>query len=123
MKTSDSGVGKKKFGHAIVAGIDRYPRKITKSMTSKKTIRRARIKPFIKAINYNHVMPTRYEVDWDVKKFIPETTTDGAVVPESRKKSKKELKDFLQKAYLNTENGKDEPAKIASAYFFTKLHF
>lgn len=123
MKTSDNATGNKKFAHAIVAGIDRYPRKITKSMTSKKTIRRARIKPFIKAINYNHVMPTRYEVDWDVKKFIPETGANGAVVPENIKKSKKDLKDFLQKAYLNTENGKDEPAKIASAYFFTKLHF
>merc|ERR1712173_456718 len=51
------------YGHALVAGIDRYPRKVTKSMGKKKIAGRNKMKPFIKVINYNHVMPTRYSVD------------------------------------------------------------
>ena len=45
-----------------VAGIDRYPRKITKAMDEKKVAKRSLMKPFIKAVNYTHMMPTRYQV-------------------------------------------------------------
>jgi large subunit ribosomal protein L27e len=45
-----------------VAGIDRYPRKITRGMTEKKVAKRSLMKPFIKAINFSHIMPTRYQV-------------------------------------------------------------
>ena len=45
-----------------VAGIDRYPRKITKSMDEKKIAKRSLMKPFIKYVNYTHLMPTRYQV-------------------------------------------------------------
>lgn len=117
MKTSE-GHGNRKYGHAVLAGIDRYPRKITKSMTSKKTSRRAKIKPFIKEVNFNHFMPTRYEVDWDVKKYLPTEKT-----PEAKKGCKKEFKEFLQKAYLSNKNGETDNAKTAAAYFFTKLRF
>ena len=43
-----------------VAGIDRYPRKITKSMKEAKMKKLSKIKPFIKPVNYTHMMPTRY---------------------------------------------------------------
>ena len=44
IKAFDSGLSGRKFGHCIVAGIDRYPRKITKRMSQKK-IQRSKIKP------------------------------------------------------------------------------
>merc|ERR1712046_251029 len=53
----------KPFSHALVAGIDRYPRKVTKKMSKKKVAKRSKIKPFLKVVNYNHMMPTRYSVD------------------------------------------------------------
>merc|ERR1719370_90512 len=56
-------VSDKPFSHALVAGIDRYPRKVTKKMSKKKIQKRSKVKPFLKVINYNHVMPTRYSVD------------------------------------------------------------
>lgn len=81
IKAHDEGTDGKKFGHAIgksvfglclwcfpgliwgsgslVAGIDRYPRKVTKSMGKAKLAKRSKVKPFIKAVNYSHVMPTR----------------------------------------------------------------
>ena len=45
-----------------VAGINRYPRKITKAMPAEKKSQRGRIKAFMRMINVNHLMPTRYEL-------------------------------------------------------------
>ena len=60
VKNYDDGTTDKPFGHALVAGISRYPLKVTKKMGKKKTAKRSRIKPFVKVYNYNHLMPTRY---------------------------------------------------------------
>ena len=51
------------YGHALVIGMERYPRPVTKNMSKTKLKRRSKIKPFIKVANYNHMMPTRYSVD------------------------------------------------------------
>merc|ERR1711976_951790 len=58
VKQQDDGTQDRGYGHALVAGIDRYPRKVSK------------IKPFVKVVNYNHLMPTRYSVDVAVNKSI-----------------------------------------------------
>jgi large subunit ribosomal protein L27e len=60
VRTFDDGTKNKKFGYAIVAGVDRSPLKVTNEMGKKKIAKRSRVKPFIKQINYNHLMPTRY---------------------------------------------------------------
>ena len=59
VKNYDDGTSDKPYGHALVAGISRYPLKVTKKMNKKKTAKRSRIKPFVKVYNYNHLMPTR----------------------------------------------------------------
>ena len=58
-KTFDEGTDGRKYGHAIVAGIARAPLKVKKSMSEKKVEKRSRVKPFLKLINFNHLMPTR----------------------------------------------------------------
>merc|ERR1739840_52813 len=63
VKPNDEGTSDKPFGHALIAGIDRYPRIVTKRMSKKKVKQRSKIKPFLKVVNYNHLMPTRYSVD------------------------------------------------------------
>merc|ERR1739848_508554 len=70
VKESNEGTQERMYGHALVAGIDRYPRKVTKSMGKKKIAKRNKMKPFVKVINYNHIMPTRYSVDIPVSKEI-----------------------------------------------------
>lgn len=55
----DEGSNERGYGHALVAGIARYPRKVTKRMGKKKQARRNKIKTFVKVVNYNHLMPTR----------------------------------------------------------------
>ena len=55
----DDGTSDKPYGHALVAGIERYPRRIIRKMGKKKQKERSKIKPFVRVYNYNHLMPTR----------------------------------------------------------------
>lgn len=48
IKQVDEGTNERRYPHAIVAGIERYPRKVTRRMGTKKLQRRSRVKPFIK---------------------------------------------------------------------------
>lgn len=59
----DDGTADRPYSHALVAGIDRYPRKVTTTMGKKKIAKRSKIKAFVKVFNYNHLMPTR-SVSW-----------------------------------------------------------
>lgn len=59
VKTHDDGSNDRPYGHALVAGMERYPLRVTKRMGKKRMAKRTRIKPFLKVFNYNHLMPTR----------------------------------------------------------------
>ena len=48
LKTSDEGTKARPYPHAIVAGVDSYPRKVTKRMGAKKLAKRSKVKPFLK---------------------------------------------------------------------------
>ena len=43
---------------------------VTKKMDKKKQDKHSRVKTFIKTVNYNHLMPTRYSVDIPIDKTI-----------------------------------------------------
>lgn len=75
----------------MVAGIERYPLKVTRSMSQKKIERRSKVKSFVKTVNYNHLMPTRYLVanDLDLKNIVSE---DKLTNKETRKTMKRELR-------------------------------
>ena len=59
VKNIDDGISDRPYSHALVAGIDHYPRKVTAAMGKKKIAKRSKIKSFVKVYNYNHLMPTR----------------------------------------------------------------
>ena len=48
VKPNDEGTSDKPFGHALIAGVDRYPRPVTKRMSKKKIKYRSSVKPFLK---------------------------------------------------------------------------
>lgn len=50
----DDGNRERAFPHVLVAGIERYPLKVTKSMGAKKLAKRSKVKPFIKVRNCNN---------------------------------------------------------------------
>jgi large subunit ribosomal protein L27e len=120
VKTYDDGHGDRKFGHAIVAGIDRYPRKLTKSMSDAKAKKRSKIKPFIKSVNYTHMMPTRYSVDMDIKKAVADSNLTNA---ESRLNARKAIKERFEDRYMNQSDFKSEKKASGAQYFFRKLRF
>ena len=95
MKQNDEGRKDKKFGHALVVGVERPPRRVIKSMSKKKIDRKSRLKPFVKFVNYNHILPTRFVIkdDLDFKNVV---TDEKMAAPESRKAMKAELKKQLQ---------------------------
>ncbi len=43
-----------------MCGIEQAPRKVTRGMNKVTIKRKTKVKPFIKAINYTHILPTRY---------------------------------------------------------------
>ncbi|KAL1137744.1 hypothetical protein AAG570_009440 [Ranatra chinensis] len=88
LKTYDEGTQEKPYGHALIAGIDRYPRKVHKRMSKKKIAKRSKIKPFLKVMNYNHLMPTRYTV--------ADITSDQKVIPKDIKDPMKKKKHRFQ---------------------------
>ncbi|XP_056632487.1 60S ribosomal protein L27 [Diorhabda carinulata] len=110
IKTYDDGTSDKQYGHALVAGIDRYPRKIHKRMGKGKMHKRSKIKPFIKVLNYNHLMPTRYSVDLasDLK-VGPKDLKD----PMKRKKVRFQTRVKFEERYKQGKN----------KWFFQKLRF
>jgi hypothetical protein len=48
IKQLDEGTKERPYPHAIVAGVERYPRKVTKRMGKKTVAKRNKVKPFVK---------------------------------------------------------------------------
>ncbi|KAL5496211.1 hypothetical protein EMCRGX_G012452, partial [Ephydatia muelleri] len=111
VKNYDDGSNDRPYGHALVAGVDRYPLKITKSMGKKKVTKRSKVKPFLRVINYNHLMPTRYSVDIELNKNV--VNKDSLRDPKSRRKAKFELKHKFEERHKTGKN----------RWFFQKLRF
>jgi large subunit ribosomal protein L27e len=98
IKNNDDGNKERKYGHALVVGIDRYPRPIRAGMTERQIAARSRIKPFIKYINYNHLMPTRYTFELEqLKKIVTATAMRD---PATRVATKKKVRKVLTERYV-----------------------
>ena len=61
VKVNEEGNGKYKFPHALVCGVARPPRKVTRRMNEKKVNKKTTMQVFTKVINLQHFMPTRFE--------------------------------------------------------------
>ena len=64
-------------------------------MSSKRIEKRCKLKPFVKVINYNHLLPTRYIVagELDLKSVVTEEKLGNK---EEKKKMKLEVKKIFQ---------------------------
>merc|ERR1712221_41475 len=102
VKNYDDGTQDRQYGHALVAGIDRYPLKVTKSMGKKRVSKRSKIKTFVKIVNYNHLMPTRYSVDVPLNKSV--VNKDVLKDSSKRRRAKTEVKAKLEERYKSGKN-------------------
>lgn len=62
VRAYDEGTKDRPFGHCLVVGVEKPPLRISKKMPEKRQQRKTRVKPFVKYVNYTHIMPTRYVV-------------------------------------------------------------
>jgi len=111
-----------------VAGIDRYPRKITKGMTEKKITKRSLMKPFIKHVNFTHIMPTRYQCDFeDKKEGSLKKICDDAVKkdqPFTDKEVRSQVRKLFAEKYAGQATAKlSEKKATGLSYFYSKLRF
>jgi len=116
VKTSDEGTKEHSFPHALVVGLETAPRQVRANMTKEQVVKRSGVRTFIKFINYQHLMPTRYSVtDIDVKGLVVASSLKQA---DKKKETKADLKKAFESRYLSTE--KPTPGTV---YFFKKLKF
>ncbi|KAI9567743.1 60S ribosomal protein L27e [Boletus coccyginus] len=111
IKQLDEGTKERPYPHAIVAGVERYPRKVTRRMSTKKVQRRSRVKPFIKTVNYSHLFPTRYALELENLKGAVAAETFKE--PTQRENARKNIKKLLEERY---QSGKNK-------WFFQPLRF
>ncbi|KAK3074029.1 60S ribosomal protein L27B [Teratosphaeriaceae sp. CCFEE 6253] len=109
IQPQDNGSKKHPFPHALVAGIERYPSQVTRRMSKARASKRSKVKPFIKVVNYNHIMPTRYTLELEGLKGVVTNDTFGEV--SQREEAKKTVKKALEERYQSGKN----------RWFFTAL--
>ena len=104
----------KSFPKVLLAGIDKAPLKVTRSMSNKKVSRRTHVKPFIKFVNQNHVMPTRYGLEEDK----PKSSSKG------KNSGKAEMSQIAQIVMANySKNREDFNAKKAKTLARVRSYF
>ncbi|KAA6386806.1 MAG: putative 60s ribosomal protein l27 [Streblomastix strix] len=98
------------YARAVVAGLKRSPKKVTRAMGKKVVLRRTIIRPFLKTVNLSHVLPTRYTLDVPLKDLLSEQKLHDRI---KRKTVRKTIAKLFQQKYKTGE----------SKWFFDRLRF
>ena len=140
LKINYEGSKDKHFGHCLVAGISRYPRKVHKRQSEKVIARRTAIKPFVKYVNFNHFMPTRYLLSeqLDIKGLIKtfeaqsslkkenegaEKTTDPLANEDFKKEYKKKVRGLLEDKFKGIDLNNNSEENFELRFLFKPLRF
>ncbi|EDO08620.1 putative large subunit ribosomal protein L27e [Babesia bovis T2Bo] len=109
------------YANCLIAGIDRYPSKVTRKMSKEQIKKRLRIKPFVKYVNVNHLMPTRYVVTGrlDPKALVTDSQMESR---ETRKEARMALKAVFEEA-LNTPDPTEGKITKDALFLRQKLKF
>eukprot|EP00818_Percolomonas_sp_WS_P010170 CAMPEP_0117451168 /NCGR_PEP_ID=MMETSP0759-20121206/8865_1 /TAXON_ID=63605 /ORGANISM="Percolomonas cosmopolitus, Strain WS" /LENGTH=149 /DNA_ID=CAMNT_0005243753 /DNA_START=21 /DNA_END=470 /DNA_ORIENTATION=- len=110
IKSFDEGSASRPYGHAIVAGIDRNAQRVVRKHTNAQIEQRVRMSYFLKVVNYQHLMPTRYGVDVNFSNFVTKKVLED---PTQKTAALKKIRKSFSKRYLAGKN----------KWFFTKLRF
>merc|ERR1719316_830435 len=122
VKTFDDGTKVRGFGHALVAGVAKAPLKVTKNMGKKKVEKRTKVKAFVKYVNYNHIMPTRYVVptEFDAKSLVTDAQMD---TQETKADARKKLKSIFNEKLTTSPTDKQGKVSKDVLYLRKKLRF
>ena len=122
VKTFEEGTKTRPYAHCLVAGIERHALKITGRMSQKKIQKRSRVKPFLKVVNFNHILPTRYTLpaEIDAKKIVSDSQMETA---EGKIEAKKAFKTLLQEKLQNPPADKTGKPSKDVLFLRNKLRF
>ncbi|KAK3033107.1 hypothetical protein RJ639_036466 [Escallonia herrerae] len=101
VRSFDDGTRDRPYGHCLVVGISKYPKKVIRKDSAKKTAKKSRVKAFIKLVNYNHIMPTRYTLDVDLKDVV---TPDVLQSRDKKVTAAKEVKARFEERFKTGKN-------------------
>lgn len=119
-KNYEDGTKKHRFPHLLLVGIARNPRTVKRSISKKKFIKRTGVKSFIKVVNQNHVIPTRFVVnDFDLK----EVKEENVKTVEQRATLRKQWKTQFSTSYRALPDLKTNEKAPHVRFFFSKLRF
>uniref|UniRef100_A0A1I8AFM5 Large ribosomal subunit protein eL27 n=1 Tax=Steinernema glaseri TaxID=37863 RepID=A0A1I8AFM5_9BILA len=104
------------YSHALVAGIDKYPLKVTRRMGKKKVANRSKIRPFVKVVSYSHLLPTRYTVDAAIDNSL--VNVDALKNPTKKGKAVQAVKKEFESRYKTGKNKCGWPSRSAAAVSF-----
>jgi hypothetical protein len=86
-------------------------------MGKKKVAKRSKVKPFIKVVNYSHLLPTRYMLELESLKGS--VTNETFKEPTQREDAKKAVKKAFEERYAKGTNRWCEsnfPSRMSSAF-------
>ncbi|CBI27167.3 unnamed protein product, partial [Vitis vinifera] len=96
------------------AGRKAYPKKVIRKDSAKKTAKKSRVKAFIKLVNYNHLMPTRYTLDVDLKDVV---TVDALQSRDKKVTAAKETKARFEERFKTGKNSSRACSKLMEPPF------
>ena len=128
------------FGHCLVAGMARSPRRVTRKMSEKKIAQRIRIKPFVTYVNFNHFIPTRYMMtsEIDVKGVLRDFDKQSSLKKEGemvkgmrdplnnvdfKVELRKKVKRILEERYRKIDLNDRASDNLIVKFFFKPLRF
>jgi large subunit ribosomal protein L27e len=124
--SKEGKIQSKKFDHLLLIGMKKYPLNISRKMSIYRISKRCSMKIFVKIINTEHVLPTRYTID--LEQFYSESLKNKIrdFIDYEKKKNydlkliKKERTDFCT-LFKNILLDKFYSGKYS--WFFKKLKF
>ena len=103
-----------------MAGIARNLIAAKRAFNKKKFIKKTGVKSFVKYVNQNHVMPTRFVVgDFELK----DVSDDHLKTSEARKELRKRVRDRFTDVYRKLPSPKENDKAGHTKFFFTRLRF
>ena len=103
-----------------MVGIARNPRNVKRRINKKIFKKKTGVKPFLKNVNQNHVMPTRFLIkDFDFKELKEETGKNAEV----KAPVLQEIRKRFTETYRNLPNPKSNEKAVDTKFFFSRLRF
>jgi large subunit ribosomal protein L27e len=109
IQNTDKKTKERGYGHSLVAGVKKYPKRVIRGMSKRKIAKRSAVGSFLRVVNHKHFLPTRYNMDLSKELRGKVNVSDASKKAEARKLVKK-----VFQARFNAG---------ANRWFFQKLRF